>query len=183
MVYSHAANSTTQYSQPYTMATTPITQIDKVGIGGTMTLLTTFTCKITSGSLGCSLKGMCCTIPGYSCDFDECWIGYWEEGIFDQQELNMQSVVEETCMAYYTMFSQRLLVQIEELEHCVRASCSISVRKLVLSQYACSLNLYFLMLPLQFPSMFPSLIYPQSLIPPTCHLLKTLETKDSKISI
>ena len=163
MVYSHAANSTTQYSQPYAMATTPITQIDKVGIGGTMTLLMTFTCKISSGSLGCSLQGMCCTTPDHLCDFDECWIGYWEEGIFDQQELNIPSVVEETCMAYYTMVFQRLLVQIEELEHFVRPSYSISVGRLDLSQYAFSSNFYFLTLPLQFPSMFPFLIYSQSL--------------------
>ena len=116
----------------------PITQIDKVGIGGTMTLLMTFTCKISSGSPGCSLEGMCCTTPGHLCNFDECWIGYWEESIFDQQELNMPSVVEETCTGYYTMVFQRLLVQVEELEHCVRPSYSISVRKLYWSQYTFS---------------------------------------------
>ena len=42
------------------------------------------------------------------------------EGIFDREELNMRSAIEEMSMAHLAAMVQRLLMRIESLEHRVR---------------------------------------------------------------
>ena len=57
-------------------------------------------------------------------------------------------------------------------------AATVSVRKLDLSQLCFSLNFYFLMLLLQFPSMFPLLNYSQSFLFLICQSPETLKTKE-----
>ena len=125
MAYACSANSTAMYACPYATADSLIQRVDQQGEdwyhneANDLHLcdFIWFAWMQTAHRM----RDQGTRVRNINCVLDRLLV----EGIFDREEPNMRSAAEEMSMAHLAAMVQRLLMQIESLEHRVRLSYSL----------------------------------------------------------
>ena len=122
MAYLHLVNSTAMYTHPYTTTNFLIQRIDQQGENwyhdeANNLHLHDFIWFARMQS-ACRMGDRETRVRNIDQILDQLLV----EGVFDWEEPNMRSAVEEMSMAHSAAMAQRLLMRIESLEHCVHLS-------------------------------------------------------------